>query len=139
MAKASARRGTGTSRTPFRRILVPTDLTDRTHQALELTFELAGSGTRVTLLHVVQTVPGLAFDDLRPAYEKLRDRAARKMATIVNRVTPSALGVEIKIAYGPRAETIVKTATRDARRPHRARLTPGQSLNGRTRLGDDQL
>ena len=111
MSKASARRGTGTSGTPFRRILVPTDLTDRTQRALELTVELAGSRTRVTLMHVVQTVPGLAFDDLRPAYEKLRDRAARKMATIVNRVTPPALGVEIKIAYGPRAETIVKTAT----------------------------
>ena len=111
MTKATTRRATDRSGTPFRRILVPTDMTNRTERALELTFKLAGRGSRVTLLHVVQTVPGLTFDDLRPFYEKLRDRAARKMATIVNRVTSPGIDVEIKIVYGPRAEMIVKTAT----------------------------
>ena len=111
MTKATARRGTGTTASvPFRRILVPTDLTDRTARALEVTAKLAGNRSRVTLLHVVQTVPGLAFDDLRPAYEKLRDRAARKMAAIANRVIAPGLDLEIRIDYGPRAETIVKTA-----------------------------
>ena len=110
MAKAHAKRTAGTSGAPFRHIIVPTDLTDRTARALELTFRLSDTRSRVTLLHVVQTIPGLAFDDLRPAYEKHRDRAARKMAAIVNRVTAPGLGVDIKIVYGPRAETIVRTA-----------------------------
>ena len=110
MARAYAGRSAVASGSPFRHIIVPTDLTDRTMRALELTFKLAGSVSRVTLLHVVQTVPGLAFGDLRPAYEKLRDRAARKMATIVSRVTSPGIGVDIKIVYGPRAETIVRTA-----------------------------
>jgi universal stress protein A len=111
MTSASARRRAAASGAPFRHIVVPTDLTDRTERAVELSFKLSGSRSRLTLLHVVQTVPGLPFNDLRPSYEKLRDRAARKMAAIVKRVTPSGVGVDIKIVYGPRAETIVKTAT----------------------------
>lgn len=111
MAKATARRETDTSSAAFRRIVVPTDLTNRTERALKLTFKLAGSLSRVTLLHVVQTIPGLAFGELKPAYETLGQRAAARMTTIANRVTPPRVRVEIKIAYGPRAETIVKTAT----------------------------
>ena len=111
MAKLPVRRGTGSEDAPFHRILVPTDLTDRTQRALELTVRLAGNASHVTLLHVVQTVPNLAFDDLRPAYEKLRDRAARKMTSFATRITSPKLRIEIKIVYGPRAETIVKIAT----------------------------
>jgi universal stress protein A len=110
MAKAYVRRKAGASGAAFRHIIVPTDLTDRTVRALELTSRLADSRSRVTLLHVVQTVPGLDFNALRPAYEKLRARAARKMATIVSRASSPGLGVDIKIGYGSRAETIVRAA-----------------------------
>jgi universal stress protein A len=109
MTKSYAKRKARTSGTAFHRIIVPTDLTDRTVRALELASRLAEGRSSVTLLHVVQTVPGLDFDELRPAYEKLRARAARKMATLVRRVT-SLLRVDINIAYGSRAETIVKAA-----------------------------
>jgi len=97
-------------RTLFRHILVPTDLAARTAVALEVALTLAASTrSRVTLLHVIQTVPGLGFGDLRPFYEQLRTRVEKKLSALV-RETVAASGVDIEIAYGPIAETILKVA-----------------------------
>jgi nucleotide-binding universal stress UspA family protein len=109
-------RGGAPAGAPFRRIVVPTDLTDRTTKALDLALELAaGARSRVTLLHVIQTVPGLEFGELKPFYEKIHAKAAKKMAAMVRQAAARRLEVGMEIAYGSRAETIVKTAkTRNA-------------------------
>jgi nucleotide-binding universal stress UspA family protein len=96
----------------FRRILVPTDLTDRTVKAQDLAVQLAAGGpSRITLLHVVETVPGLGFGELRSFYQKLEAKAEEKMAALARRVATKEIAVKAEVAYGPRAETIIKVAT----------------------------
>ena len=94
----------------FEQILVPTDLTERTVKALDFALRFAGGGrTRVTLLHVIETIPGLAFGELKPFYQKLEAKADAKMAALARGATRGK--IEAEVAYGPRAETIIKFAT----------------------------
>jgi nucleotide-binding universal stress UspA family protein len=92
----------------FRRILVPTDLTERTRKALHLALMLAKPGlTRVTLLHVIETIPGLGSRDLKPLYRQLERQARTKMAALVRREPERDIEVTQEIGSGARAETIV--------------------------------
>ena len=62
----------------FRRVLLPVDLSDRHAPALDLAARLCQPGEgEVTLLHVVETIPGLSVEEERPFYDRL-ERAARK-------------------------------------------------------------
>jgi universal stress protein A len=94
----------------FRTIVVPTDLTNRTVDALRLAGRLAAGRTRVTLLHVIETIPGVTFDELKPFYEKLQAKAQKKLASLAQRARQGTASIDFAIAYGPRAETIVAEA-----------------------------
>lgn len=97
----------------FRRILIPTDLTDRTTKALDLGLRLAQRDrSQVTLLHVIETVRGLRFDELKPFYRQLEKRSRAKMATFARRSAAKGVRVAQAIVYGARAEEIVKVAGR---------------------------
>src|ERR1051326_9108272 len=51
-------------RAMFKRILIPLDLTDKHHAALSKAADLARhSDGRVTLLHVIEVIPGLAVEE----------------------------------------------------------------------------
>jgi len=95
----------------FRHILVPTDLTERTEKALELAGRLAaGDAARVTLLHVIETIQGLPFDDLRPFYERMERKAQTTMSALAGRALEAAAQPENAVVYGRRAEEIVNFA-----------------------------
>ena len=96
----------------FHHVLVPTDLTARAEKALRLADQLAVSDRfRITLIHVIETVDGVPFDELKPFYERLKRNARAAMARLT-RVVPRAVGqVESAVVYGRRAEEIVKSAT----------------------------
>ena len=95
----------------FHHLLVPTDLTERTEKALQLANTLAGPDTsRITLVHVVETIEGLRFDELRPFYRRLEKNALTAMTRLARRVVAGGAQVESAVAYGRRAEEIVNFA-----------------------------
>jgi nucleotide-binding universal stress UspA family protein len=95
----------------FRHILVPTDLTERTDKASQLAGRLASRDTtRVTLLHVIETIEGLPFEDLKPFYERMERKARTAMTALAKRSTEGAAKAARVVAYGPRAEEIVRFA-----------------------------
>jgi nucleotide-binding universal stress UspA family protein len=95
---------------PFRHILVPTDLTERTEKALQLASQLAEAQTRrITLLHVIETIDALEFEELKAFYTGLERNARRRLSAMARRVQgPEAAGA---VVYGRRAEEVVKFAT----------------------------
>jgi universal stress protein A len=96
----------------FQRILVPTDLTERAEKALDLALTLSGpAGARVTLLHVIETVRGLEFEEMKPFYQRFEKKAQQKMAAAKGRLTTTTTEVVQDIVYGDRAEEIVKFAS----------------------------
>jgi universal stress protein A len=96
----------------FHRILVPTDLTERAEKALDLALTLsAPDKSRVTLLHVIETFRGLEFDEMKPFYQKFEKKAQDKMSAARARLRKTRTEVGQEIAYGDRAEEIVKFAS----------------------------
>jgi universal stress protein A len=95
---------------PFRHILVPTDLTERTEKALQLASKFAGpQAGRITLLHVIETIEGLEFKELKALCAGLERKARRRMSAMARRNKRSEPACAVE--YGRRAEEIVRFAT----------------------------
>ena len=95
----------------FHHVLVPTDLTERTEKALQLADKLVASdGARITLIHVIETIDGVELDELKPFFERLEKKARTAMTRLARGVPTEGAQVESVVAYGRRAEEIVKFA-----------------------------
>lgn len=95
----------------FRRILVPTDLTDRTVKALDVAAGIAKSDqSHVTVLHVIETIAGAEFDELSSFYRRLEERARKQLDEIVARVQALQGRLDVAIVYGRRTEEVLRFA-----------------------------
>ena len=96
----------------FRHILVPTDLTERTDKALQLARRLSSlDRTRITMVHIIETIEGLSFEDLRPFYRRMERKARTAMKLLAKRAPEGAVNATHAVACGRRAEEIVRFAS----------------------------
>jgi nucleotide-binding universal stress UspA family protein len=94
----------------FKRILLPVDLSDRHERTIRTALVLARqAGARVTLLHVIQRVPDLPFDELRDFYARLETDSARKLASVAGRFAARRVCVDTpkSVSASPRATSFV--------------------------------
>ena len=92
----------------FRNILVPVDVTLKNEAALNTALDLArGKDAKVTLLHVIETIEHVEFDEMADFYRGLETRAAAKLFGMEERFKQALIPVYHDIVYGKRAETIV--------------------------------
>lgn len=95
----------------FRNILVPVDFTLKNEAGLNTALELArGKEAKVTLLHVIETIEHVEFDEMADFYRGLETRAAAKLFGMEERFKQALIPVYHEILYGKRAETIVHYA-----------------------------
>lgn len=95
----------------FRHILVPTDLTERTDKALQLAARLSSGDTaRITMVHIIETIEGLPFEDLRTFYGRMERKARTAMKLLTKRAPEGAVNATHAVACGRRAEEIVRFA-----------------------------
>jgi len=97
----------------FHKILVPVDFTVKNEAALTSASEIAGrSGeeSEVTLLHVIETIEHIEFEEMGDFYRGLETRAEAKLFTIAERLQTAGVRVRHEVLYGKRAETIVRFA-----------------------------
>jgi nucleotide-binding universal stress UspA family protein len=107
MRKAAKTERTGV----FSRILIPTDLTDGAARSLQLALALARGGqATVTLVHVVQQVPGLPPGDMRAFYDRLVKRSRRRPAGPSKLFAARGITVRSQILIGEPAREIVRAA-----------------------------
>ncbi len=97
----------------FKNILVPTDLTDKSIKALEIAAGMRKETPfRITLLHVVETIDDdEGEEEFHAFYNKLADRAGKKMAELVNEYGTDKIDIHTEIIYGKRVPEIVKYAS----------------------------
>jgi len=97
------------------RFLVPVDFSEHANQAVDYAIGLAGKlGARVTLLHVIQSLPlgGVDMGVTLP-YTYLQDLEAeimRGMEPYLERVTAAGLEGEIVVVHGIPFHEIIETA-----------------------------
>lgn len=94
----------------FKSILVPTDFTPKNKPAIEIALNLANIfGSKVTLLHVIETIEGSTLDEFKDFYEKLYQKADRELDKLIKKHGDDVI-MEKAIVYGKRAVEIVKYA-----------------------------
>lgn len=95
----------------FQRILVPVDLTAKSLAAVDLAFDLAQSfKSEVTLLHVIETIEHVTFDEMKDLYHRLETSARKGMKEVTERFEDEGLKVDRLVTYGHRTQGIVETA-----------------------------
>jgi nucleotide-binding universal stress UspA family protein len=95
----------------FKHILVPTDLTERSMQALEIAVKMADYSTSlVTLLHVIETIEDTECDQFADFYEKLGKRAEKRMDQMISLYKTQRLTISKEITYGKRVNEIIRFA-----------------------------
>ena len=96
----------------FKKILVPVDLSDTHQQALEIAARLAGEGDgQVTLLHVVEVIPGLWVEEERDFYDRIETTARDHLSRLGRQLEDRHVPRREEIIFGNRAEEIVRYAT----------------------------
>ena len=92
----------------FQKILIPVDFTEKNRSALDIGFDLATAGkSRITLLHVIETMDLESDAELKRFYKRLETRAETELATMSQRFETAALTVDRKIRFGKRLTEIV--------------------------------
>ncbi|HEX9944802.1 MAG TPA: universal stress protein [Thermoanaerobaculia bacterium] len=96
----------------YRKILVPVDFTEKNQAALDSAAQIAGnqSDSEVTLLHVVETIEHIEFDEMSDFYRGLESRAAAKLFAMEEKLAETGVRVRHEIQFGKRAEAIVRYA-----------------------------
>jgi nucleotide-binding universal stress UspA family protein len=95
----------------FKRILVPLDLTDKHRSALDNALELARqSGGEVTLLHVIEVIPGLSRDDESAFYNRLERMARQHLEQHSKVFAERNIPVHREVVYSNRAPEIARYA-----------------------------
>lgn len=96
----------------FRKVLVPVDFTEKNETALQIAADLVGKGAggpaEVTLLHVIETINHVEFEELADFYRGLEERAGAKLAEMEKRFAGTDVAVRSHVLYGKRAEEIVR-------------------------------
>jgi universal stress protein A len=92
----------------FQKILLPVDLSDRHGRAVESAARLAAqNGGEIVLLHVIELIPGLPFEDEKAFYGRLEKLAAAQLEKVSRLLKPKSVRCRHEILFGNRgAETI---------------------------------
>ncbi len=95
----------------FKNILIPSDLTERNHKAMDIAVKLAlENGAVVTLLHVIETLEQVDSEDFEKFYKQLGARAGRKIDKLIAKFGREGITMEKQIVYGRRVYEILNFA-----------------------------
>jgi nucleotide-binding universal stress UspA family protein len=93
----------------FKHILVPTDLTEKSLKALAVAVKMAlQDESKLTLLHVIETIEDSDCEEFSDFYQKLARRARRKMNQMLTLYEDLELSIEREILYGKRLAEIIR-------------------------------
>ena len=91
---------------------MPVDLTEKSLAAVDSVGDLvAGTGAEVILLHVIETVEHVPFDELKGFYERLESSARKHLQAMAEGLEPRKINVDQAIIYGHRTQEIVNCAS----------------------------
>ena len=79
----------------FRNILVPVDLSEKNQMAVQAAADLSDPATAsVTLLHVIETIQDVPFEEIEDFYRTLRERAQESIGKWAAELTAKGLRIQ---------------------------------------------
>jgi nucleotide-binding universal stress UspA family protein len=95
----------------FKRLLLPLDLTDKHVKVVETAAQLAKqSAGSVTLLHIVETIPGLSLEEDEAFYDRLQRSAQQHLDKLGQTFAARQIPWQAVIQFGHRVQDIVRYA-----------------------------
>ena len=96
----------------YRKILIPVDFTEKNQAALDSAVQIASSTKdgEITLLHIVETIEHIEFDEMADFYRGLETRAAARLFAMEEKLRESVANVRHEVLFGKRAESILRYA-----------------------------
>ncbi|HYU31275.1 MAG TPA: universal stress protein [Thermoanaerobaculia bacterium] len=97
----------------FRKILVPVDFTEKNEAAIQAAQEVLSGHeeAEIYLLHVIEMIEHVEFDEMKDFYHGLEVRAEAKLVRLEERCREAGPAcVYHDIQYGKRAEAVVRFA-----------------------------
>ncbi|MCG8556251.1 MAG: universal stress protein [Proteobacteria bacterium] len=95
----------------FRNILLPIDLTERSERAVKAAGDLAEAhAASVRLLHVVQTIADVPYDEMKDFYAELMAKAEDAVARWAENLSARGIEVEGQVVLGKRVPEILRHA-----------------------------
>ena len=95
----------------FQRIVVPIDLSEKSVAAVDLAYDFATeSGSEVILLHVIETIEYVQFEEMKMFYDRLEKSARIGLKELSERFVENNLKIDHVVIYGHRTEEIVDFA-----------------------------
>ena len=97
----------------FKNILLPMDLTDRHTTALQVAAGLASQGGgEVTLLHVIEVIPGLSREEEATFYGRLERKATAHLERWAATLAEQRVSVKGEVVFGERVREVVAYAAK---------------------------
>lgn len=98
----------------FRKILIPVDLSEHAREAVLAAAELADpEHSIIRLLHVIETLRDVPFEELEEFYGGLEKRAETALSEWAGELGERGLKTDCEIVFGHRAREIIQCADRD--------------------------
>ena len=95
----------------FQRILVPVDLTEKSLKAVDAALELAAATKAgVTLLHVIETIEHVKFDEMKSLYQRLENSAQKGLEEFSEQFKERNVNVKTAITFAHRSQGIIDFA-----------------------------
>lgn len=95
----------------FDHILIPLDFTEKNDPAIEIARRMASSlASRISLLHVIESIEGVADQEMRDFYEMLEGRARMSLARLQTDLAKAGIVADYSVAFGRRSAEIVRFA-----------------------------
>ena len=92
----------------YHTILIPVDISDKNEVPVKFITQWGTpTSTSVVLLHVIETLKDIAFEDLEGFYQTLQHKAEQKMTILEEELSAVGYQVEQKIVYGRRGKEIL--------------------------------
>lgn len=95
----------------FKKLLVPLDLTDKHQAVVDTAAKLAQQNDGdVTLLHVIESIPGLSVGEERTFYNRLERSAEKHLQKYFKALTKRQIPCQTKVFIGHRGQGIAAFA-----------------------------
>ncbi len=95
----------------YRNILIPVDLSEKNALAVETAQRLADpQAGAITLLHVIETLRDVPFEEMEDFYRELGEQAERTLARWTEALTERGFAAQQAILFGQRSPEIVRFA-----------------------------
>ena len=94
-----------------RKILIPVDLSEDSALAVEAAIEVTdASEATVTLLHVIETLQDVEYEELESFYGQIKAKAEKALARLTERLTSRGYDARAEIVFGRRGREILRYA-----------------------------